>query len=73
MAGLLPLSLHRVGRRVPSPPSNDERLAAYREKVPPMRGNNHPWQWRQDDVYARAEAADGREPTTDVHYLEWTK
>lgn len=43
---LLHLSLRRVGNHahaVPVPPTNAERLAAYRAQVPPPACNHHPW------------------------------
>lgn len=57
---LLHLSLRRVGNhahRVPAPPSNDERVAAYRAFAPRLP-NNYPWAWTERERYAREAMAD---------------
>src|SRR3546814_13939092 len=49
---LLHLSLRRVGNHthaVPQPPTNAERLAAYRAPVPPPACNHHPWPHLRSD------------------------
>lgn len=44
---LLRLSLmHVTRRRVPSPPTNEDRLQAFRSLRTPEIGNSHPWAFR---------------------------
>lgn len=58
---LLALSLIRTERGyVPRPPSNEDRLQAFRAASTPEIGNSHPWNWR-----AREYAAGERGLTAD--------
>ena len=69
--GLLPLSLRRVrlhGKSVPRPPTNEERVAAFRAYRRPELGNAYPWPHRQARAYEREAIADAAPSTAD--YLE---
>jgi hypothetical protein len=70
---LVRLSFQRVdGARDVQAPDNETRLRAFRPFMPVQFGNAH-FALSEGERYAANEAADGREYTTDVHYLETTK
>lgn len=71
-APLQHLSLQRAGRDVPAPLTNEQRLKAYRPYMPAQFGGRL-LNLSPGELYALRESIDNSTPTTDVHYLEWTR
>lgn len=72
MTALTHLSLRRLGthrHRVPQPPTNTERLAAFRAHQPVVFANTALADRIRAAAYQRDAMADAA-PTTDVHYRE---
>lgn len=63
MSDLIHLSLRRCGNyrhTVPPPPSNEDRVRAYRAVAPVELANNHPWNFVRRDAYQRDAMNDAR-------------
>lgn len=62
-ADLLHLSMRRVGdqrHHVPPPPTNEDRVRAFRALSPVEFANNHPWDFARRDAYQRDAMSDAR-------------
>lgn len=74
-APLQRLSLVRVtgARKVPSVPTNEERLAAFKPFQPTQFANARFNGLSRGERYAANESLDNSTPTTDVHHNEWSR
>ncbi len=61
MSDLMHLSIRCVGHHrnpVPSPPTNEQRMRAFRAMTPVTFGNAHPWAFGMRERYAREQGDD---------------